>query len=173
MQIPSDIEPVVIRGSARRAVAGLVLGGLILLAGILMIQDHDGSPVGYGFFNQFRPTTMGWLVLGLGLITATAAALSLSRGCPTLELDEKGITYKRCLQGRLHIGWAELDRVDVERTSVPGSAGNDINLEGVVLVTTAGRRIGIGAIAPVKDLEAAITSRAAHYYRIAKRGHES
>lgn len=169
----ADSDPIDFRGSARVKVAGLALGCLILVGGILMILDQGGSPTGYGFFNQFRPLTMGWLVAGLGIVTVVAAALALSRGCPTLQLDELGISYKRCLRAEMRIGWAELDRAEIERRSVPGSAGNDINLESVVLVTTSGRRIGIAPLAPAVELQAAIARRAAYYKNAAERGGSS
>lgn len=128
-----------------------------------MIADESGSLLGYGVAPRVRPNVAGWFVAGLGAIVFSAGLLGLLRGCPVLELREDGILYSRCLQGVTHVAWSDFDRVEIKRTSVPSTSGSDINLEGIELITSDGRRIGIAPIAPALELESAITRAAAMF----------
>lgn len=156
----NDSTPVVFKASSRSRLIALAFGFALMVAGILMIMDDSGSLLGYGVAPRVRPNVAGWLVLGLGAAVSSAGLLGLIRGCPVLELREDGISYSRCLQGVTHIAWSDFDHVEVTRTSVPSTSGSDINLEGIVLITGDGRRIGIAPIAPVPDLESAIARTA-------------
>lgn len=159
-----DATSIVFKASSRSRLMAFALGLFLSVAGISMITDESGSLLGYGLAPRVRPAMAGWLVLGLGLTVSSAGLFGFLRGCPVLELREDGIFYSRCLQGVTHVAWRDFDRLEIKRTSVPSMSGSDIKLEGVVLITTDGRRIGIAPIAPALDLKGAI-SRAAAMFR--------
>lgn len=152
-----DASPIVFKASPRTRLAALALGLFLTVVGIVMISDESGSLLGYGVAPRVRPSVAGWLVLGLGAVVSSAGLLAVIRSCPALELREDGIFYSRCLQGVTHISWNDFDRVEFVRTSVTGMSGSDINLEGIELITSDGRRIGIAPIVPVPELERAFT----------------
>ncbi len=80
-----------------------------------------------------------------------------------MELRDDGIVYRRCLQGVTRIPWSELDGAEIQRTEVPSSSGGDIRLQGVMLLTTGGRRISIAPVAPPAELHETIMRLAAQH----------
>ena len=158
-----DASPIVFKASPRTRLAALALGLFLTVVGIVMISDESGSLLGYGVAPRVRPSVAGWLVLGLGAVVSSAGLLAVIRGCPALELREDGIFYSRCLQGVTHISWNDFDHIEFVRTSVTGMSGSDINLEGIELITSDGRRIGIAPIVPAPELERAFTRATAMF----------
>ena len=158
-----DASPFVIKASPRTRLAAFALGLSLIAVGLVMISDESGGLLGYGAAPRVRLTVAGWLVLGLGAVVSWAGLLAVIRGCPALELREDGIFYSRCLQGVTHVSWNDFDRVELKRTSVTGMSGSDINLEGIELITSDGRRIGIAPIVPAAELERAFTRAAAMF----------
>ncbi len=163
--VSAEMLPVVFRSPPLKLLIGLALGCALLVAGAFMIGDQSGGLLGYGFSPRLRASQAGWLVLGLGIIVATAASVGLWRGCPVLALREDGIVYTRCLQGTTRIEWPEFDRAEIERTTVPTTSGSDIHLESVWIVTRDGRRHAIAPIAPADALRDAV-QKAADRWRV-------
>lgn len=159
----SDLPSVVFRASPRSRLIAAALGSVLTISGLFMIMDQGGTLLGYAFSPRLRASQAGWLVAGLGVIVFGAGLLGYLRGCPTLELGADGIIYTRCLQGVTRIAWSDFDHVEIKRTTAPSTSGRDIELEGVIVTTTDGRRIGIAPIAPADELHGAIERAAARY----------
>lgn len=159
----SDTLPIVFRASPRSRLIALALGCVLMVGGIFMIADQGGSLLGYGFSPRLRASQAGWLVTGLGVIVACAGLVGYLRGCPTLEINRDELVYTRCVQGEMRLGWSDFDRVEIKETFVPTTSGSDINLNGVIVTTKDGRRIGIAPIAPAGELHSAIANAAARY----------
>ena len=151
--------------TGRRRNKLIVLAVRIVLTGIgiMMIFDQSGGLVGRAgpFRHGVLPSGGGWMVCGIGLVFTVLALLQLARNCPRLELNDEGILYSRCLQAT-RIAWSELDRAEIQRTSVARPIR--AVLDSLMLVTTDGRKVVISApIAPaqVPQLYATITRVAA------------
>lgn len=158
-----DAAPLIFKTTGRNRSIALALGAALCVGGILMIMDDSGSLLGYGLSPRLRPSTVGWLVLGLGVIVAAAVFLGLLRDCPVLELSKHGIVYTRCLQGVTRVAWSEFDRVEIKRVTVPSSSGRDIELVDVLVFTANGGRIAIAPVAPAEELRDAIVRLAARF----------
>jgi hypothetical protein len=157
-----EATPIIFRASLRSRLVALAIGCALLVVGIAMIGDDSGSSLGRGL-THLRAPAVGWPVAGLGAIVVLAGLIALRRGCPSLELHADGIVYHRCLQGVTRIPWSELDRAEIKRTSAPSSSGEDIKLDGVILVTTSGRRIWIAPVGPPAEVQAALMRMAAQH----------
>lgn len=138
--------PVILKLKPYKKLGALALGLFIAGTGIFMMFDDSGSTAGM----------RGWLVAGIGAVLASLTLLSLANRCPLLELTRDGIVYTRCLQGTLRLAWSELDRVEINRTSVPSSTGGWYKLDSVTLITTEGRKITLTALAPAEEMRAMI-----------------
>jgi len=152
--------PIVLAGRPRHKLLGLVFGLVMLVGGIFMISDQDGGLLRGGA----RPSDIGWLVAGIGLIFTVLQLLIVARICPRLELNRDGILYHRCLRGVMKVAWSEFDRAEILPVRQPGPIGRDINLDCVVLATTDGRKVVISApiaAEDVYDLQETITRVAA------------
>ncbi|MGE0289702.1 MAG: hypothetical protein AB7P16_25725 [Bradyrhizobium sp.] len=158
-----DATPLIFKTTGRNRSIALALGAALCIGGMLMIMDDSGSLLGYGLSPRLRPSTAGWMVLGLGVIVVAAVFLGLLRDCPVLELSKHGIVYTRCLQGVTRIAWSEFDRVEVTRVIVPSSSGSDVELENIFVITTDGRRIAVAPVAPAEELRDAVARLAARF----------
>jgi hypothetical protein len=148
--LAGDSLPIVFTGRRRNKLIVLAFGIVLMGIGIMMIFDQGGSLVGGAgpFRRGVRPSEVGWMVCGLGLVLAVVALLQLARDCPRLELNDKGILYNRCLQ-TTRIGWSELDRAEIQRVSAARPI--EAALDSLMLVTTDGRKVVISApIAPAQ-----------------------
>lgn len=144
-------------------VIALALGCALSVGGVLMIMDDSGSLLGYAFSPRLRASTVGWLVLGLGIVVTAAVFLGFVGDCPVLELNKDGIIYTRCFQGVTRIAWKEFDRIDIKKTTVPSSSGSDIELVDMRIITTDNRRIAIASLAPPEQMQDAINQYAAQF----------
>lgn len=158
-----DPLPIVFRGRPRNKLIVLTAGIVLTALGILMIFDQAGGLVGGAgpFRSDVRPSAVGWMVCGIGLVFTVLALMQLARDCPRLELNAEGIVYSRCLQDT-RIAWSEFDRAEIQRYSVARPV--EAVLDSLVLVTTDGRKVVISApIAPaqVAQLRETITRIAA------------
>lgn len=148
--LADDQLPILFTGRRRNKLIVLAFGIVLMGIGIALAFDHAGGLVGGAgpFRRGVRPSAVGWMVCGIGLVIAVLALLQLVRECPRLELHAEGILYRRCLQ-TTRIAWSELDRVEIQRHS----AAHPINtkLDSLMLVTTDGRKVVISApIAPAQ-----------------------
>jgi hypothetical protein len=148
--LAGDALPIVFTGRRRNKLIVLAVGIVLTGIGIMMIFDQAGGLVGRAgpFRRGVLPSEVGWMVGGIGLVFTVLALLQLARGCPRLELNDEGILYSRCLQAT-RIAWSELDRAEIQRTSVAGPIKTV--LDSLMLVTTDGRKVVISApIAPAQ-----------------------
>jgi hypothetical protein len=141
--LADDRLPIVFAGSSRLKLIVLAFGMVAIGIGIMMILDRDGGLVGPAgpLRQQSRPSAVGWLVCGIGIVFTVSVLLSLARACPRLELNDQGILYSRCLQGAMRIAWSELARAEIQRVRARGPI--EARLDSLMLVTTDGRKVVI------------------------------
>jgi hypothetical protein len=147
--LAGDPLPIVFTGSSRIKLILLAIGIVLMGIGIMLLFDQDGGLVkGSPFGGRgVRPSAVGLMVCGIGLVVTVLALLSLARDCPRLELNDEGILYSRCLQGVTRIAWNEFDRAEIQRDSVARPI--EAVLDSLMLATTDGRKVVIsGPIVP-------------------------
>ena len=163
------IETTVFKGSPLTKLILLAIGVALIAVGITMAFGQAGS-----FFDDLlggmRPSAAGWLLSAIGLVTTILALMSISRGCPRLELNNEGIIYSQCLRGIMRVSWSDLARTEIKRVKVPSSTEGDVLLEAVMLVTADGRKIELAPVAPVRELYDAITHAAANARAMPQKG---
>ena len=148
--LAGDALPLVFTGRRRNKLIVLAVGIALTGIGIMMIFDQAGGLVGRAgpFRHGVPPSGVGWMGCGIGLVFTVLAVFQLARDCPRLELNDEGILYSRCLQAT-RIAWSELDRAEIQRTSVARPI--KAVLDSLMLVTTDGRKVVISApIAPAE-----------------------
>jgi hypothetical protein len=161
--LAGDPLPIVFRGRPRNKLIVLAAGIVLTAIGVLLAFDQAGGLVGGAgpFRSGVRASVVGWMVGGIGLVFTALAIVQLARDCPRLELNDEGILYRRCLH-TTRIAWSELDRAEIQRTSVARPI--EAVLDSLVLVTIDGRKVVVSApIAPpqVPQLRETITRIAA------------
>ncbi len=88
-----DKLPIVFKSSALMGLVMVAVGAGIAAVGIVRITDDSFSfsMERIGPF-ELDPQTVGWLMVAIGVPVALIALVTVVRRCPTLTLDETGLS---------------------------------------------------------------------------------
>lgn len=141
-----DTLPIVFRARPPTAMGMTALGVFIVAAGIAKAADDSFSHADDHFGPlTFSSQTTGWLMIAVGLPFALIALVMLVRGCPTLTLDDAGLTLARCFGNPVQVPWNRLVDVVVRGRLAP-SLRRTTTVDVLYLVTDDGKQVDVVGI---------------------------
>ena len=156
-----DKLPIVFKSSALMGLVMVAVGAGIAAVGIVRITDDSFSfsMERIGPF-ELDPQTVGWLMVAIGVPVALIALVTVVRRCPTLTLDETGLSTNRCFGTPILIPWSRLADLKIRHMVVP-ARGRTTPVDVLFLVTDEGKQIGVGPVGEPRDIAPVIERVAA------------